>query len=351
MSRELFKEGGELNATRIDQDQYRLTIRIPEGDDGRSARECPADNCSPGYFKVKPGTGIIESHLVAYCPYCRHEDDPNNFFSSEQLRYAKDMIAREVHGGVSKMIRESLGLGPSGRKTFGGGLISMKMSFTEGSKPTVRRPMEEEVRRDVICPHCGLDHSVFGLATWCADCGNDIFLAHIEAEFSVVRLMLSDIDRRRESLGKRIAAKDIENCLEDIVSILEAAQRALVRRHLIRLGKSDDETDRFWKKIGNSFQSLKRSEELYQNEFGISLKEHLSTYEFDELSSVLEKRHPITHNLGVIDRKYLERARLDEDEGKEILVTMPEIDSAIIATMKVLTALHSKLFKEQFDED
>lgn len=351
MSRDLFKGGGELNATCIDQDQYRLTIKIPEGDDGRSARECHSDNCSPGYFKVKPGTGIIENHLVAYCPYCRHEDDPSNFFSSEQLRYAKDMIVREAHDGISQMIRESLGLSSSGRKTFGGGLISMEMSFTEGSKPIVQRPMEEEVRRDVICPHCGLDHSVFGLATWCADCGKDIFMTHVETELSVVRLMLTDIDRRRESLGERIAAKDIENCLEDIVSILEAAQRALVRRHLIRLGKSDEETDRFWKKIGNGFQNLKRSEELYQNEFGLSLKEQLSIHEFDELSSVLEKRHPITHNLGVIDRKYLERARSDEDEGKEILVTAPEIDSAIITTMKVLTALHSKLFKEQFDEN
>jgi len=37
MSKELFKEGGELNATRIDEDQYHLTIKIPEGDDGRSA--------------------------------------------------------------------------------------------------------------------------------------------------------------------------------------------------------------------------------------------------------------------------------------------------------------------------
>ena len=90
---------------------------------------------------------------------------------------------------------------------------------------------------------------------------------------------------------------------------------------------------------------MKRTEELYQNEFGISLKEHLSANEFDELASVLEKRHPITHNLGVIDRKYLERARSDEDEGKEILVTMPEIESATIVTMKVLAGLHSRLFQ------
>lgn len=74
------------------------------------------------------------------------------------------------------------------------------MSLKPGHKPTVRRPFEEEVRRDVACPHCGLDQSVYGLATWCTDCGDDIFLTHVAAELSVVYLMLGDIERRREYL-------------------------------------------------------------------------------------------------------------------------------------------------------
>jgi len=43
--------------------------------------------------------------------------------------------------------------------------------------------------------------------------------------------MLADIPRRRENLGRRIAAKDRKNCLEDTVSIFEAVLRALVRRY------------------------------------------------------------------------------------------------------------------------
>lgn len=345
MSMELFKEGGELNATRVGVDQYQLSIKIPADADGRMARECRDPDCSPGYFKVKTGTGITGDHQVAYCPYCRHQDEPANFYSSEQLRYAKDMVLREAHAGVSQMIKDSLGLGSNGSRKFGGGFITMEMNLTEGDKPSVHRPLEEEVRRDVACLHCGLDQSVYGLATWCADCGNDIFLVHVDAEFSVVRAMLSDIDRRRDILGVRIAAKDIENCLEDTVSILEAAQRALVRRHLTALGKSNEEIERFSKKVGSSFQSLKRSAEVLQSEFGVLLLDCLSEQESEALGSTLDKRHPITHNLGVIDRKYLERARTNEDEGKEVLVTVEEINSAMIASMRLLEFVHAKLFQ------
>lgn len=349
MSIDLFKEGGELNAVRTGPDQYQLTVSIPEGEDGRMARECHASNCSPGYFKVKPGTGIIDNHVVAYCPYCRHEDKPSHFYSSEQLRYAKDMAVREAHAGVAQMIKDSLGLGSTGRKKLGGGFLSIEMSFTEGNKPVVRRPFEDEVRRDVICPYCGLDHSVYGLATWCPDCGEDIFLTHVNAEFAVVRLMLTDVNRRKELFGVRIAAKDIENCLEDTVSILEAAQRALVRRHLIALGKNYEEIERFLKKTGNGFQNLKRSAEIFQSEFNVLLLNCLSEDDAEALGNALDKRHPITHNLGVIDRKYLERARSNEDEGKEVPVSVEEINASISASMKILKSIHAKFFRTEME--
>lgn len=343
MSLTILKEGGELNTTRIGEDRYEMKLSIPTDSDGRLGRECHTPGCSPAYFKVKPGTGIVEGHEVAYCPYCRHQDEPNNFYSSEQLRYAKDLALREVSDGVSQIFKEALGLGSSGKRTIGSGFISMEMSYQEGSKPHIRRPFEEDVRRDVICPNCGLDHSVYGLATWCADCGEDIFLTHMEAEVAVIRAMLSDVERRREQLGRRIAAKDIENCLEDTVSIFEAALRILAKRHLVSTGKNVDETDRFFKKIGNAFQNLKRSEEIFRQELDITLLDCLSEEEFKQLESAFDKRHPITHNLGVVDRKYLERARSAEDEGKEVLISVEEVETAIATSMKVFKHVHSAL--------
>lgn len=209
MSNSIFGEGGPYKMRRIEMDKYQMSISLPTDSDGRLARKCLSEKCSPGYFKVKLGTGITKNHHTAFCPYCRYSSDPNDFATKEQLRYAKDLVMREAHQGINKMVQDTLGLGPSGKKKVGGGFLSIEMSYKPGSLPHVWRPVEEGFKRDIICPNCGLDHSVYGLATWCADCGEDIFLIHLESELNIVKIMLSDVDRRHEQLGVRVAAKDL----------------------------------------------------------------------------------------------------------------------------------------------
>lgn len=339
----MFREGGPHNIRRDGPDRYSMSVSLPVDENGRTARECPHPECSPGYFKVKGGTGITEGQERAYCPYCRHEAEPNDFVTKEQLRYAEDLLVQEAHKGVDDMLKDALGLGPSGKKVLGGGFLSIEMSVKPGHKKPVRRPFEEEVRRDVVCPHCGLDHSVYGLATWCADCGADIFLAHVEAELSVIRAMLGDVVRRREILGSRVAARDIENCLEDTVSVFEAVLKILVRRHLTDRMSAED-FERLFKTIGNAFQSIDRSESFFTATIGVPLFEHFTQEEIDALDCIFQKRHPITHNLGVVDRKYIEKARSAEDEGKEVLVTAEEILRAIEISTRVFASIHGRMF-------
>lgn len=344
MTNELFRNGGGLRAKRVGHDEYEMSITLPTDEDGRIARECHAEGCSPAYFKVKLGTGLSGAE-TAFCPYCRHEEEPQGFFTSEQLRYAKDRVLSEASDGVTRMLKDAIGLGPSGKRTIGGGLFSIEMSLKEGSKPHVWRPFEEEVRRDVVCPHCELDQSVYGLATWCADCGMDIFLTHVEAELAVVRLMLADIGRRRESLGKRVAAKDTENCLEDTVSIFEAVLKAMVRRHLIAIGTDQEAVEKAFKQIGNAFQNMERAADVLTEKVNVRLPDILTAAELHRLGSIFGKRHPITHNLGVIDRKYLERVQSAEQEGKEVLVTVSEVEESIDLSLTIFRSMHAALFE------
>lgn len=324
-----------------------MQISLPRDTDGRVARECPSDSCSPGYFKVKLGTGITEGQQAAFCPYCRHSSEPSDFTTQEQIRYAKDLVLKEAHEGIERMFKGALGIGPSGKRKMGSDFFSIEMSYKPGPKSYVRRPLEEEVRRDIVCQHCGLEHSVYGLATWCSDCGKDIFLTHVEAELAVIRMMLSDIDRRRENFGARIAAKDLENCLEDTVSIFETILRIFVRRYLTVSGTPVEDIDQFFKKIGNAFQNLRRAQEIFLNNVQISLCDSLADDEIERLASTFEKRHPITHNLGVIDKKYIERARTAEKEGREVLVTADEIEEAIALSLKLFQSVHRQLFQQE----
>lgn len=341
---DLFRPGGPHNIKRTGADQYSMSISLPKDADGMVARECPSDACSPAYFKVKPGTGITQGQTEAFCPYCSHSDEPSNFTTKSQVDYAKQVATREALDGVDRMIKDTLELGPSGEKTIGGGLLSLKISYKPGSRSPVWRPFEEVLRRDLTCPKCALEHAVFGIATWCPDCGSDIFLKHVSKEYQVVGLILSDVDNRRERLGARVAARDLENALEDTVSIFEAVLRATTRRHL-RATFSSEETEEILKKrISNKYQNISLADEVAQQQFNIPLFSVLSSNEHDTLKLTFEKRHPITHNLGIVDRKYLEKVASGELEGRDVRVSAEEIQQAIELCLKVLNDFYPKVF-------
>jgi hypothetical protein len=350
MSNSLFREGGPYKIRKTAAHKYSMQIPIPPDADGRVARKCPEPDCSPGYFKVRLGTGIVECQKIAYCPYCRHGAEPSNFGTKEQLRYAKEVMICEAQEGIGRMIKDTLGFGPSGRKKIGGGLVSMELSYKQGPRLHVQRPLEEELLRAVVCPHCGLDHAVFGLAIWCPDCGRDIFMTHVKAECEVVRKILSDVNRRKMHLGARIAARDIENCLEDTVSIYEAVLKALLIRVLREKGMNEEEIHSILdKRIRNGFQNVDRATEIVKRELGVPLFVSVGSDVSERLKRTFEKRHPITHNLGVVDRKYLENELSAEQEGRDIRVTSDEILEALDITLDVLTDVHSRLFAQEDD--
>ncbi|MBC7264032.1 MAG: hypothetical protein H5T64_06690 [Chloroflexi bacterium] len=341
----IFEEGGPLGGRRVGPNRYEFRVKIPLDADGMVGRECPDQTCSPGYFKVKPGTGITQGQSIAYCPYCRHGDSPSEFLTKAQQKYVLQLVGNEAIKGINRTIREALDLGPAGKKKIDGGLLSLEISYREARLSPVSRPVEEELRRDLTCPHCGLEHAVFGLATWCPDCGTDIFISHVSEELAVVRKTLATVDARRLELGARVAARDIENALEDVVSIFEAVLKAITRRHLLRSGMAPEEVDRVVERnIRNSYQNIAAAAETFRNHVGLELFEGISERDLNDLGLAFEKRHPITHNLGVIDRKYLERVRSGEMEGREIRLSAAEVLRAVDISFEIIRRAYERVF-------
>lgn len=333
MTRNYFREGGPYNAKRIGRDHIELELHIEPDEEGRVARSCPVENCSPGYFKVRFGTGIQEAQEVVYCPYCRQANQPSAYFTEEQIRFAKDALVHEMAHAFQRAIGGAVGTrrGP--------------VSFKPGRISLPRQPYEDTVQRNVICPYCTLEHAVYGLAMWCPDCGSDVFLTHIQAELQVVRSMLSDIERRHELLGARIAAKDLENCLEDVVSIYEAVLKAQLTRYLRQKGMDRDAVEHLLsKKVRNAFQNVERSRQIILEHTGYELFDGIKDRAVSELNKAFEMRHPITHNLGVIDRKYLERSLEQEREGREVRVTRSIIEQSLETSLAIVSELHRRLF-------
>ena len=270
MSSDLLREGGPHRIKKTGTDEYSLSISLPTDSDGRIARECPDESCSPGFFRVTPSTSVTEGQEIVFCPYCRREGDPSDYTTGEQIRYAKDIAISEAHDGIQGMLKDSLGLDSRGKKCIsGGGLVDITMELVPSQRPPVRRPYADILRRDVICPSCGLDCSVYGLATWCSGCGLDIFTTHVMGEIGVVRTILADVPRRGEAFGPRIAAGDIENALEDLVSIFEATLKYEIRRHLRNAGESKDDLEKRMGRLGSRLQSVRNAIGILPKECGI----------------------------------------------------------------------------------
>jgi fido (protein-threonine AMPylation protein) len=64
------------------------------------------------------------------------------------------------------------------------------------------------------------------------------------------------------------------------------------------------------------------------------------------LSQAFQKRHSITHNLGVIDKKYMQQARSAEKEGQEVLISEREIREVIELSKQVFASLHRRMFEK-----
>lgn len=344
MSMDLFRDGGSHRVRKTGSSTYEFSISLPKDQDGRTARECPSAECSPGFFKVKPGTGI-QNQTEAFCPYCRTRGEPSDFTTQEQVRYARQIVEAQAHEGVERMMREALGLDSRGRRQLVGGLLNVSLEMKPSSKPHVWQPWETILKRDVVCPRCTLDQSVYGLAVWCADCGADILSTHVLGEIGVVRAMLADVERRRELLGERAAAKDLENALEDLVSVFEAAVKIDLQRFMRLNGVSGPELETKMRRIGSRLQSVSQAQAIVADHCsGAQLFGDTSVLQ--KLDSVFQKRHPITHNLGVIDRKYLDRVRTGEIEGREVLVRQSEVEQAANTVFLVFEDLHLRLFTE-----
>ena len=86
------------------------------------------------------------------------------------------------------------------------------------------------------------------------------------------------------------------------------------------------------------------SEKIFREVLSVPILDCVRPEEVAALIWTFEKRHLITHNLGVVDRKYIEHLRSAEREGREIRIAPEEISAAIRTVLRILSSAHNRLF-------
>lgn len=269
-----------------------ISIPISADEHGFTGRECPRPECE-GYFKIELGTGLKGEGLPCQCPYCGHAAGHDQFWTKEQIEYAKSVAIRKITDAVHKDLKK-LEFDHRPKGGFGVG-ISMKL---KAGRPTpIHYYKEKQLETEVVCANCTLRYSVYGVFAFCPDCGQHNSLQILDKNLEVIRKMLELATGAEKALAERL----IENALEDCVSAFDGFGRELCRIHAKR-ARNPAKVEKM------NFQNLDGAKRAYLDLFGIDLSASVASEEWRAAVTAFQKRHLVAHKLGVVDQDYVARS-------------------------------------------
>ena len=288
-------------------------VSLPTDEDGYVGRECPVEECK-GYFKIIPGTGF-RGITECYCPYCGRKADSDSFPTPDQVEYAKSVALRQAMGAIVKDLKSlEFDIKPNG--SFG---IGLSMKVKSGPPNPIRLYREKALETHIECAGCTLKYAVYGVFAYCPDCGQHNSLQILDKNLEVVSKMLDLAANAESELAERL----VENALEDCVSAADGFGRELCR---VFTNKSTNSG----KAEKVSFQNLEGAKLNLEALFKVDLSAGLSSEEWRLAVRSFQKRHLLSHKMGVVDEEYVNRTgdvhalsgrkvRIEADEVRELV--------------------------------
>ncbi len=216
------------------------------------------------------------------------------------------------------------------------GAFGIGMSFKVKSGP--RHPLhyyrEQELETHVQCNNCTLKYAVFGTFGFCPDCGIHNSLQIFEKSIDIVEKTLELANRTDD---KELADRLIENALEDCISSFDGFGREMCLINATRTDKSEKA-----KRI--SFQNITVASDKVEKLFGYKMQSSISGDDWAKVIRGFQKRHLISHKMGVIDEEYIAKTN-DKSaiNGRKITITASEVKELASLLMNVSGALSQNI--------
>ncbi len=305
-----------------------VSVTIPVDDDGFTGRECPKQDCE-GYFKITTGTGLSGKGIPCHCPYCGYTAAHDQFWTKEQIEYAKSVAIRKitdaVHKDLKRMEFEHKPTGPFG--------IGISMKVNAGRPTPIHYYREKQLETKVVCVNCTLRYAVYGVFAFCPDCGQHNSLQILDKNLELVSKMLDMTATAQAELVERL----VENALEDCVSAFDGFGREVCRVHVKR-SIDPIKAERI------SFQNLDGANQIMSGLFTFDLMSGLSVDEWKAAVRGFQKRHLLAHKMGVIDDEYVRKSgdsravagrkiSSDRDEVRELVRILEKLARHILSAL------------------
>jgi hypothetical protein len=268
---------------------------------------------------------------LLHCPYCGHAADRQHFFTPEQVEYANSLVLRELIGIFQQQLKQ-LEMRPDPHA-----FLSIGITVQTSALPDIATYEENRLKQRVTCPHCHANYAVYGISFVCPRCGGDTLLWHLDSAAHEIRALLELPDEILSRLDARSQEKLLANALEDVVSFWEGYLKALYR-YAVRRRYDPERATELERHIGTTFQRLSGATERFAKDLDIDLLVHLTPEDVEVLTLVFNKRHVLTHNLGLADERFLMQTQTDlqHQVGQEIEITREETLRALDIVSDVL---------------
>lgn len=317
----------------------KFSILLEPDKDGMIGRECPNEDCLPKYFKMSniiPDDTHIKienfSQMDVTCPYCGIIENMQSFYTESQLEWIKSMMFKDVVKAIQGVFSNTF----KSTSKVSKGMFSIDIKYKPGTLPNVRYYVEEKLKQIVTCDECDYRYAVYGISFYCPLCGKGNMHQHLNRSYNIIKVLIDESERISNEKGLEIGQQMLGNALEDVVSLFEAFLK-YIYRHTVKRSFIGNEAESKISKIGINFQRLENAENLCREDLKLNLFEFIDINDKKFIQEQFLKRHVLTHNLGLIDEKYLKKVNAYERQGSEIELKKEDIFRFLDIIRNILT--------------
>ncbi len=265
---------------------FTVSVDVLYDEDGMIGRKC---NKCLREFKLKPWINFDKT--LCNCPYCDQLGSFYDFITDAQYKYVRSVAEAEFMNSFINPAFKKIASGLNKAKpSFKRGLFQFKFSFDwKEIEVPIEYYKEEDLETKVTCDSCGLDFSIYGVFAHCPHCVECNAFLIFSKSLDVTNKQFEIISK--EGMPNEILEFSLGHMISSCVSAFDALGKELRRR------KPQSYPD----KPRNLFQNIFLLDEKIG---GWIRKEHS---DFDFLLEMFQVRHLYEHNMGVIDKDFVEK--------------------------------------------
>jgi hypothetical protein len=315
-----------------------VSIELAVDENGYLDRLCPSDECGT-HFKVmaKDWRDIVRDE-VAYCPMCRHDAKGSDWNTPEQIAFIEKTGLAYLQKQLGRAFQNDSRKFNSSQKR--NSFISMSMSYQPGRIPTpIPAEATDVMTQEFACEECNCRYSSIGAAFFCPSCGHNSVLETFANSVKTVKETIAAIPVIRQALvdsvNKDIAEDSIRHiCENGLVKIVSSFQR-YAESCFDKLPNAKQ-----FKVRRNLFQSLSESDTIWRDATSTGYTDILSNVEYQSLTVYFQQRHVFSHQDGIVDQQYIDRANDHRfDINQRLIVSESSVSELAVIIEKLSTGI------------